>query len=189
MKAKVNILAMLVLFGAVFSAGCAYLQTGTEDQKKNAEVKMVAIQEKIGGGLQSGALTPDQSQQFLTTLKSIRTDHTGLSDQRATVEEWNRLNGRLDVLGDEINRALAPVARFEDPRIETRIVALQRAIDEGKRAGRFPLSDGQEFQDRLNLIRNDYFRMMQEGKFGNQAEKENIYKRLDLLESNFNKYP
>lgn len=29
---------------------------------------MVVIQEKIGDGLKTGALTPDQSQRFLTTL-------------------------------------------------------------------------------------------------------------------------
>jgi len=35
---------------------------------------MGVIQDKIGDGLKTGALTPDQSQMYLTTLKGIRTD-------------------------------------------------------------------------------------------------------------------
>jgi hypothetical protein len=38
---------------------------------------MIVIQEKIGDGLKTGALTTDQSQMFLTTLKGIRTDYEG----------------------------------------------------------------------------------------------------------------
>ena len=41
--------------------------------ERSAENKMVVIQEKIGDGLKTGALSPDQSQMFLSTLKGIRT--------------------------------------------------------------------------------------------------------------------
>ena len=43
---------------------------------------MVVIQEKIGDGLKTGALTPDQSQMFLTRLKVIRTDYEVLRERR-----------------------------------------------------------------------------------------------------------
>jgi hypothetical protein len=53
---------------------------------------MVVIQEKIGDGLRTNALSPDQSQSFLTTLKGIRTDYTALKDKRVYRDEWDRLN-------------------------------------------------------------------------------------------------
>jgi hypothetical protein len=72
---------------------------------QSAENKMVVTQEQIGDGLKTGAITPDKSQMFLTTLKGIRTDYTQLRDKRVYRDEWDRLNGRLDALGEEINRA------------------------------------------------------------------------------------
>jgi len=78
---------------------------------------MVVIQEKIGDGLKTGALTPDQSQMFLTTLKGIRTDYTNLRDKQVYREEWDTLHGRLNALGEEIDRALARrPSRIEEPR-------------------------------------------------------------------------
>ena len=107
--------------------------------ERNAENKMVVVQEKIGGGLKTGALSPDQSQMFLTTLKGIRTDYTALRDKRVYRDEWDRLNAKLDELGDEINRALARPSRIEEPRDGDRIVALQRRIDDAKNQRTFAL--------------------------------------------------
>ena len=103
---KVIFLTVLMVFGLALFSGCATIQTWP-DYERNAENKMVVIQEKIGDGLKTGALTPDQSQMFLTTLKGIRTDYTELRDRRVYRDEWDRLLGRLDALGDEINRALS----------------------------------------------------------------------------------
>ena len=64
---------------------------------------MVVIQEKIGDGLKTGALTPDQSQMFLTTLKGIRTDYTNLRDKKVYQDQWDTLHGRLNALGEEID--------------------------------------------------------------------------------------
>jgi hypothetical protein len=80
---------------------------------------MLIIQEKIGDGLKTGALTPDQSQMFLTTLKGIRTDYTELRDKRVYRDEWEILLRRLDVLGDEINRSLGRTTRIEDQGMAT----------------------------------------------------------------------
>jgi len=52
---------------------------------------MVVIQEKIGDGLKTGALSPDQSQMFLTTLKGIRTDYEALRDKVISWNEWDSL--------------------------------------------------------------------------------------------------
>ena len=102
-----TLLTVLMVFGLALFSGCATMPQTWPDYERSAENKMVVIQEKIGDGLKTGALTPDQSQMFLTTLKGIRTDYTELRDKRVYRDEWDRLLGRLDALGDEINRALA----------------------------------------------------------------------------------
>ena len=149
---------------------------------------MVVIQEKIGDGLKTGALTPDQSQMFLTTLKGIRTDYTELRDKRVDRNEWNSLLRRLDTLGDEINRALARTTRIEEPRSGERIVALQRRIDDGGINRRLPLTERREFQSRLDSIRRDYLRMTEGGRSTTYEERADISRRLDSLETDLNRY-
>jgi len=159
------------------------------DYERNAENKMVVIQEKIGDGLKTGALTPDQSQMFLTTLKGIRTDYTELRDKRVYRNEWGSLLGRLDALGEEINRALArSTTRIEEPRNGDRIVALQRRIDDGRISGRLPLTEGREFQSRLDSIRREYLRMTDEGRYSTHEERTDISRRLDSLEMDLNRF-
>ncbi len=118
------LLTVLMVFGFALFSGCVSMQRWP-DYERSAENGMVVIQEKIGDGLQTGALAPDQSQMFLTTLKGIRTDYTALRDKEVSRDEWDRLFGRVDVLGEEINRALARPARIEEPRNGDRIASLQ----------------------------------------------------------------
>jgi hypothetical protein len=184
---KVILLSVLVVFGLALFSGCASVQTWP-DNERNAENKMVVIQENIGDGLKTGALTPDQSQMFLTTLKDIRTDYTALRDKEVFRDEWNRLLGRLDVLGEEINRALARPARIEEPRNGDRIVSLQRRIDDGRINGRLPLTEGREFQARLDSIRREYLRMTDEGRYATHEERTDISRRLDSLETDLNRF-
>jgi hypothetical protein len=176
----------MVFVLALFS-GCATLQTWP-DYERSAENKMVVIQEKIGDGLKTGALSPDQTQMFLTTLKGIRTDYEVLRDKRVYRDEWDRLNGRLDALGDEINRALARPARIEEPRNGDRIVALQRIIDDGRSSGRLPQTEEREYQTRLDSIRREYLRMTEGGRYTTNEERADISRRLDLLETDLNRY-
>ena len=180
-------LTVLVVFGLALFSGCATMQTWP-DYERSAENKMVVIQEKIGDGLKTGALTPDQSQMFLTTLKGIRTDYTALRDKRVYRDEWDSLLGRLDALGDEINRTLARPARIEEPRNGDRIVSLQRRIDDGRINGRLPLTDGREFQSRLDSIRRDYLRMTEGGRYTTYEERTDISRRLDSLEMDLNRF-
>ena len=184
---KVILLSVAMVFGLALFSGCVTMQTWP-DYERNAENKMVVIQEKIGDGLKTGALTPDQSQMFLTTLKGIRTDYTELRDRRVYRDEWDRLLGRLDALGDEINRALARPARIEEPRNGDRIVSLQRRIDDGRMNGRLPLTDGREFQARLDSIRRDYLRMTEGGRYTTYEERTDISRRLDSLEMDLNRF-
>ena len=155
MKNAISLTVLMVFVLALFS-GCATMPQTWPDNQRSAENKMVVIQEKIGDGLKTGALTTDQSQMFLTTLKGIRTDYEALRDRSVQREEWNSLLGRLDALGDEINRALARTTRIEEPRNGDRIVALQRRIDDGRINGRLPLTEGRDYQSRLDSIRSDY---------------------------------
>src|SRR4030042_589868 len=184
---KFILLSVLVVFGLALFSGCATTQTWP-DYERNAENKMVVIQEKIGDGLKTGALTPDQSQMFLMTLKGIRTDYTELRDRRVYRDEWDRLLGRLDVLGEEINRAFVRPARIEETRNGDRIVSLQSRIDDGRISGRLPLTDGREFQARLDSIRRDYLRMTEGGRFPTYEGRADISRRLDSLETDLNRY-
>ena len=190
---KVILLSVIVVFGLALFSGCVTMQTWP-DNERNAENKMVVIQEKIGDGLKTGALSPDQTQMFLTTLKGIRTDYEVLRDKRVYRDEWDSLNVRLDALGEEINRSLVRPARIEEPRrIEAprngdRIVTLQRIIDDGRSSGHLPLTEGREYQTRLDSIRRDYLRMTEGGRYTTNEERTDISRRLDSLETDLNRF-
>jgi hypothetical protein len=184
---KAILVTVLMVFGLALFSGCASIQTWPDNQR-SAENKMIVIQEKIGDGLKTGALTPDQSQMFLTTLKGIRTDYEALRDRNVSREEWDSLLGRLDALGDEINRALTRTTRIEEPRNGDRIVALQRRIDDGRINKRLPLTEGRDYQSRLDSIRSDYLRMTEGGRSTTYEERAGISRRLDSLETDLNRY-
>ena len=184
---KAILLTVLMVFGLALFSGCASIQTWPDNQR-SAENKMIVIQEKIGDGLKTGALTPDQSQMFLTTLKGIRTDYEALRDRNVSREECDNLLRRLDALGDEINRALTRTARVEEPRNGDRIVALQRRIDDGRINQRLPLTEGRDYQFRLDSIRSDYLRMTEGGRSTTYEERAGISRRLDALETDLNRY-
>ena len=186
---KVVFMTLSMVFAVALISGCATMPQTWPDYQRRAENKMVVIQEKIGDGLKTGALSPDQSQMFLTTLKAIQTDYTELRDKSVYREDWDNLNGRLDALGDEIDRALGRrPARIEEPRNGDRIVAVQRRIDEGRTSGRLPSTEGREFQSRLDSIRGDYLRITEGGRSTTADERTDISRRLDALETDLNRY-
>jgi hypothetical protein len=188
MKKAISSTVLMIFVLALFS-GCATMPQTWPDNQRSAENKMVVIQEKIGDGLKTGELTPDQSQMFLTTLKGIRTDYQALRDKAVSRDEWDNLLGRLDVLSDEINSALGRHARTtEGPRNGDRIVTLQGRIDDGRINGRFPLTEGREFQSRLDAIRGDYLRMTEGGRYTTHEERKEISRRLDSLETDLNRF-
>lgn len=177
----------LVVFGLALFSGCASMQTWP-DYERSAENRMVVIQEKIGDGLKTDALTPDQSQSFLTKLKVIRTDYVELRDKRVFRNDWDSLVGRLDALEEEINRALPRTTRIEESRSGDRIIAFQRRIDDGRIYGRLPLTEGREFQARLDAIRSDYLRMTEGGRYTTYEERTDTFRRLDLLEMDLDRF-
>jgi nicotinamide mononucleotide adenylyltransferase len=180
------LLTVLVIFGMALLSGCAMIQTWPDDER-NAENKMIVIQEKIGDGLKTGALTPDQSQMFLTTLKGIRTDYSALRNKMVYRSEWESIHVRLDVLGDEINRALSSTTRIQEPRNADRIVALQHRIDDIRISRRLSLSEERDLQYRLDTIRQDYMRMTEGGRYISIDEGADIARRLDVLETDLNR--
>lgn len=186
MKKALSLTILMVVGLALFS-GCVTMKTWPDNQR-SAENKMVVIQEKIGDGLKTGALSPDQSQMFLTTLKGIRLDYEALRDKEVSRDKWDGLIGRLDMLGNEINRALGRQVITEEPRNGERIVSLQGRIDDGRINGRFPLTEGREFQSRLDSIRSDYLRMTDGGRYAVRDERTDISRRLDSLETDINRY-
>jgi len=184
---NVTFMTVLMVFGLALFSGCATTQTWP-DYERNAENKMVVIQEKIGDGLKTGALTPDQSQIFLTRLKGIRTDYEVLREKRVYRDEWESLLARLDALGDDINAAMARTTRIEEPRNGDRIVALQRRIDDGRINRRWSLTEERDYQSRLDSIRRDYMRMTEGGRYSTNEERTDISRRLDSLETDMNRY-
>ena len=191
MKTAISTTALMFLVLTLLSS-CATMPQTWPDSERSAENKMVVIQERIGDGLKTGSLTPDQSQTFLTTLKGIRTDYTNLRDKRVYRDEWDRLNARLDALGEDINRGYArgyaQPARMEEPRNGDRIVALQRRIDDGRISRRLPSTEEREFQSRLDSIRREYMRMTEGGRSSTYEERADISRRLDSLETELNRF-
>jgi len=183
---KVALSAVLMVVGLVLSSGCATMHTWP-DYERSAENKMVVIQENIGDGLKTGALTPDQAQMFLTTLKGIRTDYTELSNKSVYREEWDNLHRRLDVLGQEVTRAQTRTTTIDEPRNGERIVALQGRLDDGRNNRRWSSTDEREFQSRLDSIRREYLRMTEGGRTSTYEERADISRRLDALETDLNR--
>ena len=179
---NVILLSVLAVFGLALFSGCATMQTWP-DNERSAENRMTVIQEKIGEGLKIGALTLDQSQVFLATLKGIRKDYTALKDRSVYRNEWESLLDRIDALEDEINRTLTRSTRMEEPRSGDRIVALQRRIDDVRISKRFSMTEERDFQSRLDNIRRDYMRMTEKSRYITYEEEADISRRLDLLES------
>jgi len=187
LSGKIIFMTGLMVVGFALLAGCASMQTWP-NYERSAENKMVVIQEKIGDGLKTGALTPDQSQMFLAKLKVIRTDYAELRDKSVTREEWSALHARLDALGDEINRSFAKTTLISAPRNGDRIVAFQGRIDDGRISSRLPVTEAGEFQSRLDSIRRDYLRMTEGGRYATLEERTNISRRLDSLETDLNRF-
>ena len=179
---------VFMIFEIALFAGCATMPQTWPDYERSAENRMVVIQEKIGDGLKTGALTPDQSQMFLTTLKGIRTDYTDLRNTPVHRDEWDRLNVRLERLGNEIDRTLVRPLRIEEPRNADRINALQMKIDDARINRRLPSAEGREIQYRLDSIRRDYLHMTEGGRSTTYEERADISRRLDTLEMELNRY-
>jgi predicted transcriptional regulator len=178
---------MLMILGLALFSGCATMHVWP-DHERSAENKMVAIEGKIGDGLKTGALTPDQVQMFLTTLKGLRTEYEELRNRTVYQERWTSLHDRLDMLADDIDRASSGSAAIGTPMFMDRILIVQRNIDEGRISGRLPYRKEREFQDRLDAIRRDSLRMTDGGRTAGYDEREDISRRLDALARDLDRY-
>ena len=154
--------------------------------ERRTEDRMFALQQRIGNGLASGEFTPNEAQNLLSKLEIIRKDYTVLRERRTTQEEWYPLLGRLDDLEREVGRVRAQPSRIDETRIEDRMIALQRRIDEGIMAGRLTRVRGREFQLRLDSIRREFLQQIKDRPFSPE-EREEISSRLDSLERDINR--
>lgn len=185
---KKVILTLLMFFGLALISGCAPMMHTWPDQERSAENKMIVIQERIGDGLKTGALSLDQSQIFLTTLQGIRADYIELRDKIVYQEEWDSLHRRLDMLGEDIDRALIRTMQSESPRNGDMIVTLQRRIDDGRIGRRLPPTEEREFQARLDSIRREYLRITEGGRPATYEESADISRRLDSLARDMDRF-
>ncbi|MBA3007389.1 MAG: hypothetical protein KJ900_17175 [Proteobacteria bacterium] len=181
-------ITVLMLFGLSLFSGCASMMHTWPDQERSAENKMIVIQERIGDGLKTGALSLNQSQRFLATLQVIRTDYIELRDKIVYQEEWNSLHRRLDMLGEDVNRAFTRTIKNESPRNGDTIITLQRRIDDGRISRRLPLTEEREFQARLDSIRREYLRITEGGRPATYEERVDISRRLDSLAMDIDRF-
>jgi hypothetical protein len=182
------LLSLVLVVGFALLSGCATMPQTWPDNERIAENKLVVIQEKIGEGLKTGALTPDQTQIFLTRLKGVRTDYTELRDKRVFRNEWDTFFARLDTLEDDINRTLTRPFGIDGPRNGDRIITLQRRMDDERINRRLSLPEWRDLQERLDSIRRDYLRMTEDGRYTTHDESAEISRRLDSLELDLNRY-
>lgn len=180
------LLSLVVVVGFALLSGCATMPQTWPDNERIAENQLVVIQEKIGEGLKTGALTPDQTQIFLTRLKGVRSEYTELRDKRVYRNEWDPFFARLDTLRDDINRALTRSSGIDGPRNGDRIITLQRRIDDERINRRSSLP--RDIQERLDSIRRDYLRMTEDGRYSTYEESAEISRRLDSLERDIDRY-
>ncbi len=177
----------LIPIGLLVLAQCASMQRWPT-YERTAEDRMTLIQQKIGQGLKTGALTPEKGQYFLARLEDIRRDYVELKERYAYRDEWESLLGRLDVLEGEINSSLAYPETLERTAIGDRLIAVQRRIDDYRIMRRLSETEAREFQVRLDAIRSDYLRMTEAGRFMRHEDREEISRRLDLLETDLDRY-
>ena len=180
--------AIFAISGLAVLSGCVTKPQSWPDNERNAENQMVVIQKKIGEGLQTGTLSPDESQVFLTTLKGIRTDYANLMDKKVYRDEWDRIFVRLDSLEEDVDRAITHPARIEGPENGNRILTLQGRIDDGRVSRRLPAREEREFQSRLDSIRREHLRMTEDGRNPSHEESRDISQRLDLLERDLDRF-
>lgn len=177
---KTTYALLLILLATTLISSCASMHTWPDDER-SAESKMVTIEQRLGDGLRTGGLTPDQTQMYLTSLKDIRIDYSELRNKPVYQEEWNNLHRRLDMLGDEINRELMKGNGRRTPVYEDRTITLQRDLDAARRDHRLSPTEEREFQARLDSIRRDSVRLRESGSSTRYQEKEDLARRLDAL--------
>ncbi|OPY14517.1 MAG: hypothetical protein A4E69_01131 [Syntrophus sp. PtaB.Bin138] len=154
--------------------------------ERRTEDRMFALQQKIGTGLASGELNPNEAQNLLAKLENVRGEYMVLRERRTTAEEWDPLLGRLDDLEREVNRVRVQPSRIDETRIEDRMIVLQRRIDEGIMAGRLARVQGREFQLRLDSIRREFLQRIKDRPF-TPEERAETASRLDVLERDINR--
>ncbi|HZD54692.1 MAG TPA: hypothetical protein VE080_00425 [Candidatus Aquicultoraceae bacterium] len=183
-------LAAVAWLAALVLAQCAAVPQRWPEYERRADARLVLIQERIGEGLKTGALTTDESQAHLARLEDARREYGALRDRPATREEWETFLRRLDALEADVDRDLRrpPPPRLDLPRIEERILSLQRRIDDGRTTGRLTPVEARDFQARLDAIRADYLRM-REGRPYTYETRTDLLRRLDLLEADLARYP
>lgn len=186
---KIGLLGIVPLVVLLF-AQCATGPQRWPDYERSAENRLMLLQEKIGEGLKTGALTPSEGQIHLARLEDLQREHRVLRSKLTYRSDWDNFFRRLDLFEDEVNRSLVRPVRVEPrvelPRIEDRIIAVQRRIDDGRSTGRYTSAEAKDFQIRLDAIRSDYTRGM-EGRLITYEEREDLLRRLDLLESDLSR--
>lgn len=189
---RIGRLLGVVPLSLIILAGCAAGPQRWPDYERRAEDRMMMLQERIGEGLKTGALTPNQARVHLARLEELRGEYRLLREKPTYRGDWDGFFRRLDQFEADVSRDVAYPPRVyppgtDLPRIEDRIIAVQRRIDDARSTGRLTPVEGRDYQARLDAIRADYSRMV-EGRPITFEERADIARRLDLLESDLGRF-
>ena len=80
---KILFLVVVPVFMAVLIQ-CVSAPQRWPAYERRTEDRMFALQQRIGNGLASGELTPNEAQNLLAKLENIRRDYTVLRERRTT---------------------------------------------------------------------------------------------------------
>jgi len=180
----------LMIMSTLVLSGCATLGIHTwPDDEKRVDAMIITVTQDVGEGIRTGALTIDQSQMFLRQLKTLRKEAAELRSKDVRHEHWNDLHKRLDVVEEEVNAAFAKSGKVdEDSRSAVRIVKLQQDIDSAKLECRLSEENVKIYQNRLDVIRSSYLKMIEpDGTPVTADEKVDIARKLDSFTSDLNK--
>lgn len=182
-----KILPLAVVMGMMtVLVQCASISQRWPENERRTEDRMYLLQQKIGNGLGSGELAPNEAQNFLKKLDNLRRDYTVLRERMTTQEEWTPLLTKLEDMEHEVDEVRAYPSRIDETRLEDRMSMIQRRIDDGMQVGKLQRVQGREFQLRLDDIRREFLQRIKDRPI-TSVEKGETSSRIETLESDISR--
>jgi hypothetical protein len=181
MKKNYFFAAVFILFSVFFIGSIAYA-----DDVSNINRRIVEMDQRIGQGIQSGALTRDESQRLRMELHKVREDAARMRrDNRLSPWERDRLNAELDRLRRDIYREANDRDRDRGRRVDIsdinrRIAEMDQRIDIGIQNGALTRDESRRLHMELFKVREDAARMRRDNRLS-PWERDKLNAELDRL--------
>jgi len=161
-------------------------QRPRQEDIRDLEQRIAALQQKIDFGIRKGALTRDEGRALDVELQQVKQDASRmLRDGRMTQREKDRINADLDRLEKRIVREVRDDDR-QRPRqedigdIEKRIAQLNQRIDAGLRDRSLGPVRARSLRADVKKIEDQAARLKKDGRISRQ-EKDRLNEALDRL--------